>query len=257
MPKMIAVHSYKGGTGKSILATNLAYIYASYGKKVLLVDMDFRAPTLVVAFEFPKVKKYFNSYLNGECDLEDTFYDASHLVKHTGGELKVALADPSTEAIREMLIKTRKWEMDALRRLFAMKDELFDELGYDYCVIDTSPGIHYSSINAIVVSDLALVVITLDDSDMDGTRRMIKELYNIFERKSMIVINKVVGPEAGPGSEKKKLVETMQRMFMEPIVGVLPCVCELTKYRRSRIFAHHYPRHPFTKAIKEIAAKIE
>ena len=46
MKKIIAVHSYKGGTGKTLMSTNLAAIYAMNKHKVALFDMDFRAPNL-------------------------------------------------------------------------------------------------------------------------------------------------------------------------------------------------------------------
>ena len=46
MSKIIAVHSYKGGTGKTLLSVNLAATFAKLGKKVALFDLDFRAPSL-------------------------------------------------------------------------------------------------------------------------------------------------------------------------------------------------------------------
>ena len=38
--RVICIASGKGGTGKSILATNIAYLRASRGERVLLVDFD-------------------------------------------------------------------------------------------------------------------------------------------------------------------------------------------------------------------------
>ena len=46
MSKIIAVHSYKGGTGKTLLSVNLAATFAKLGKKVCVFDLDFRAPSL-------------------------------------------------------------------------------------------------------------------------------------------------------------------------------------------------------------------
>ncbi|MCX6644506.1 MAG: P-loop NTPase, partial [Candidatus Bathyarchaeota archaeon] len=46
MSKIIAVHSYKGGTGKTLLSVNLAATLAKNGKKVCIFDLDFRAPSL-------------------------------------------------------------------------------------------------------------------------------------------------------------------------------------------------------------------
>jgi MinD-like ATPase involved in chromosome partitioning or flagellar assembly len=54
MGKIIAVHSYKGGTGKTLLSTNLAATFARLGKKVCLFDLDFRAPSLFAILKIDK-----------------------------------------------------------------------------------------------------------------------------------------------------------------------------------------------------------
>ena len=61
--KVIAFHSYKGGTGKTTLAVNLSANLASKGYHVLLVDMDVYAPSLYVYFNI-QPKKWINDYLN-------------------------------------------------------------------------------------------------------------------------------------------------------------------------------------------------
>jgi len=48
---IITVHSYKGGTGKTLLSVNLAAMFADRGKKTCLLDLDFRAPSLCVIFK--------------------------------------------------------------------------------------------------------------------------------------------------------------------------------------------------------------
>ena len=48
--KTIAFHSYKGGTGKTTLITNLAVLYAKQGFNVCLVDFDLYAPSMSIYF---------------------------------------------------------------------------------------------------------------------------------------------------------------------------------------------------------------
>ncbi|NIU85189.1 MAG: AAA family ATPase, partial [Candidatus Thorarchaeota archaeon] len=183
MGKIIAVHSYKGGTGKTLVSINLAATLANFGRKVFLMDLDFRAPSLATFFGFGKVEASLNDYLNGTCKIDRVLLDLSDRVSERG-EFWVGLADPSTEAIREMSAKDRKWEMRALGRLLALRDSLLDDWGFDYLIFDTSPGLQYSSINAIVTADLVIVASTFDRSDIDGTRRMLHELYDLFEKKT-------------------------------------------------------------------------
>src|SRR5215211_6585166 len=44
--KIITFYSYKGGTGRTMALANMAWILASNGKRVLVVDWDLEAPGL-------------------------------------------------------------------------------------------------------------------------------------------------------------------------------------------------------------------
>src|SRR3954465_15654513 len=44
--RIITFYSYKGGTGRSMAVSNVAWVLASNGHKVLLIDWDLEAPGL-------------------------------------------------------------------------------------------------------------------------------------------------------------------------------------------------------------------
>src|SRR6202008_3846708 len=44
--RIITFYSYKGGTGRSMALANVAFILASNGKRVLMLDWDLEAPGL-------------------------------------------------------------------------------------------------------------------------------------------------------------------------------------------------------------------
>jgi MinD-like ATPase involved in chromosome partitioning or flagellar assembly len=246
---IMTLHSYKGGTGKTLLSVNLAMIYASRGKNVCLLDMDLRAPSLTSAFKNDK-KYWVNDYLNRSCEIDKVLNDCTpNYVKE--GKLFVGLANPSTKAIREMTAKNRKWEMEALGRLLNLKTSLLDEMLFDYVILDSSPGLQYSSINAIVAADLVLVVTSIDKSDVQGTQRMIHDLYELFEKKTGIIVNKV--PEAFLSGRNPVKLETHQL----PIVGLVPCSCDVLRCGGECLFAFERPHHPVTKTLEEIATRIE
>lgn len=48
--KIITFYSYKGGTGRSMALANMAWILASNGKRVLVVDWDLEAPGYIDFF---------------------------------------------------------------------------------------------------------------------------------------------------------------------------------------------------------------
>ena len=50
MAKIVSVHSYRGGTGKSNLTANLAACLAAAGKRVAVVDTDIQSPGIHMLF---------------------------------------------------------------------------------------------------------------------------------------------------------------------------------------------------------------
>ena len=132
---------------------------------------------------------------------------------------------------------------------------MLKEKDFDYIVFDTSPGLQYSSINAIVAADLVVVATTGDRSDVNGTSRMLRELYNLFEKKTGVVINKVL--DANLNSKKEELNRRAKDVYQVPLLGLVPCFCEVLKAQGNLIFVQDKPKHPFTKIMDEIATRIE
>jgi septum site-determining protein MinD len=254
MKKIIAVHSYKGGTGKTSLSVNLAASLAKRGRKVAILDLDFRAPSLFSILKMEKSTVWLNDYLNGASTISKILQKTNGKVV-SNGKLFAGLANPATEAIRDMSAKDRKWEMRALGRLLSLRNSLLKEQDFDYILFDTSPGLQYSSINAIVAADLVVVATTCDRSDVDGTSRMLRELYNLFEKKTGVVINKVL--DANLNSKKEELNKRIKDVYQVPLLGLVPCFCELLKAQGNLIFVQDRPNHPFTKIMDEIAIRIE
>jgi len=255
MGKILAIHSYKGGTGKTLISINLAVSLAKLGRKVCLMDLDFRAPSLSTLLNVNGVDYWLNDYLNGVCEIDKVLLDLSDRINVHGAFL-VGLANPSIEAIRDMSSKDRKWEMRALGRLLSLRNSVLGERGFDYIIFDTSPGLQYSSINAIVTADLVIVATTQDNSDVEGTKRMLRDLYDLFEKKTELVLNKVMYGEALT-SGQEKLQAMIKDVYGIPLLGVIPCFCDISRAEGKIIFVHEKPDHPFTRILGDIAAKVD
>ncbi len=254
MSKIIAVHSYKGGTGKTLLSLNLAATLAKNGKKVALFDLDFRAPSLFSILKAENVECWLNDYLNNTCEAEKILVDLSSRIPGNG-KFFAGLANPATEAIRDMSGKDRKWEMRALGKLLALRETLLKNQKFDYLLFDTSPGLQYSSINAIVAADFVVVATTGDRSDVDVTKRMLRELYNLFEKKTGLVLNKVLDSSAT--AKRAEMSEKVKTVYRVPMLGIVPCFCEILRAEGNLIFVEDKPDHPFTKIVAEMVRKIE
>jgi septum site-determining protein MinD len=254
--RILAIHSYKGGTGKTLLTVNLAAAYANKGNKVCVLDLDFRAPSLQSIFKQESSEYWLNDYLNGACEINKVLIDYTPQCK-CNGTMLVGLANPATEALRDMSAKDRKWEMRALGRLLSLKNTLLNDMELDYLLFDTSPGLQYSSINAIVSADVVLVVSTIDTSDIAGTKRMTHELYDLFEKKTGILMNKVPIEFLPSSEERESVYKRFENMHTLPVLMVIPCYCDVLRAGGAKIFVRDEPGHPFTRHVEEIAAKIE
>ena len=255
MGKTLAFHSYKGGTGKTSLVSNLGAIYAKQGANVCILDFDFRAPSLNVLF---KAKHQFslNDYLEDKCSIIDTLVDVSGQLQ-LRGKLWVGFADPTLEALKEIMSKDRKWEVKALSKTLAGKKEILQEKQVDYLIFDTSPGAQYSSINALAGADIVSLVMKADEFDLEGTKELSKGVYEALGRKSGIVLNKIPLEQIAGAGGREKFVKQIETELGLPLVGMIPCMCELMAYGGKIIYALEKPEHTFTKSISEIAESLK
>jgi septum site-determining protein MinD len=255
MGKCISIHSSRGGTGKTVLATNTAVLLAKKGYNVALLDLDFRSPSLVGVFSKAvnqQLDSYLNTYLDGRCPHENATVDLTQTY-NTAGKLLVGFANPEVAAIRNMAEKSRSWEVSALKRLFALRSELFKIQKIDYLIYDTSPGVQYTSVNAVVSSDLSVIVSTLDSLDLKGTESLLVDLYAAFEKKTVIVLNKVFPENQSPLNNKTiEALNNATKKFPSSIIGEIPCYCRVLLADRSTILAAEEPEHPFVKKLEDV-----
>jgi MinD-like ATPase involved in chromosome partitioning or flagellar assembly len=256
--KTVSFHSSRGGTGKTIISVNLAALLANKGLNVALIDLDFRAPNLFYIFEEAIEQSpahWVNDYLNSKCKPED-FLVKVHK-NSVNGTLSVGFADPSVAAIEDMLMKSRAWEANAIKRLFGLRDFLFDNTGVDFCIYDTSPGIQYSSLNAIICSDLIVFVSSSDPTELKGIENILKEFNDVFRNKTFILLNKVF-PETDLqlNDREKDFASQVSRDFRYPVIGIIPCYCDVLRANKTQLLSLINPNHPFSKKLEEIGQRI-
>ncbi len=211
----IMVHSYRGGTGKTLLSANLAASYAKKGK-VCLLDYDFKAPCLHGMFNGHTSGFWINDYLNGDCEINE-------VISEVFPNVYAGFACPDAEAIRDMVGKSRSWETEALNRTVTLKNTL-TEMGFTKLIFDTPPGLAYSSINAVIASDVVALVMRMDSLDILGTKEMVKGVYELLAKPSFVVVNMVLP------AQQRALSSTLEKIFGNQILGYIPCLCEVKTY---------------------------
>jgi septum site-determining protein MinD len=211
----VMVHSYRGGTGKTLLATNLAGAYAK-NEKVCLLDYDFSAPSLHGSLKLPTPDFWINDVLNDDCEIEDAITEFQP-------NIYVGMANPEAEAIRDIVGKSRSWQTEALQKTVSIKETLA-EMDFGKLIFDTPPGLAYSAINAVIASDVIALVMRLESIDILGTKETMKGVYDLLEKPTFIVVNMVLP------TQKAALASSLENIFPDQPIVYVPCLCDVRGY---------------------------
>lgn len=140
--RVICIASGKGGTGKSVMASNLAVLRARRGDRVLLVDFDAGLANAHLLLGLAP-KHDLGHVMEGSVDVHDALVEGPHgMCMLSGGVGRQALVNP-----------TRR-ELD---RLFRALRPLEDE--FDLIIIDHGAGIGYST-SAHLAATSTLIMVT-------------------------------------------------------------------------------------------------
>ncbi len=257
MAKIISVHSFRGGTGKSNVTANLATIIARTGYRVGIVDTDIQSPGIHVPFglDESKVKYTLNDYLWGRCAIEAATYDVSSIFtsrqkqnwfnKNQG---KIYLIPSSIKTSEISRILREGYDARLLNDGFR---HLIQRLKLDYLFIDTHPGINEETLLSAIISDVLVVILRPDKQDYQGTAVTIDVARKLDVQKILLVVNKVL-----PSLNQEALKQQVQTTYNVPVAGILPVCDEMFHLASSDIFCLRYPEHPWTNIVNEIAKQL-
>lgn len=243
----IAVHSAKGGTGKTSIAVNLALAYALDGRNVCLLDMDLRGPSLRTYFDkgSPRVSFWVNDLLSGKKGINEVAINTC-MVPGMAGKISVAYSKADICEIRELASKDRKWQSNALKNIIVAKKELIRN-GTDVIILDTGPGVEYESINAVAACDLVLIVQSSTKACSECTEQLVNGVYKSLNKKCAIVDN----------MHHCSLEDSQDEIrYDSPVIATIPCMCDIAK-RSSEILVLSDREHEFSRTICNMKNKLE
>lgn len=176
--KIITVFGTKGGVGRSLIATNLAVSLRKELKgEVVIVDLDLQFGDIAMMLNL--TPKFTISDL--VLDLEDLDKEAlkGYLTEHSSG-VKV-LASPSKPAEAERVGK------EAVEKVLELLKE-----SYGFIIIDTVPSFGDVVLTALDLSDLILLLATLDLPTIKNTKLALEtmRLLEYPPEKIRLVLNR-------------------------------------------------------------------
>jgi len=249
MSKIVSIHSFRGGTGKSNTTANVSVTAARQGYRVGIVDTDINSPGIHVLFgmEEDDMKIALNDYLWGKCSIEDAAYDVTDRlgagIKEGGG--RVYLVPSSIKAGEITRVLRDGYDVGLLNDGFR---DLIDELELDYLFIDTHPGLNEETLLSIAISDVLLIVLRLDKQDFQGTAVTVDVARKLDVPHMALVVNKAL-TSYDFDQWRRRVTDT----YHCSVVGILPLSEDVVRLASEGIFCLHYPDHPVSKAVAEVA----
>ncbi len=179
MPKAIqqiriAIESNTGGSGKTTLATHLAYVLGKKGYRVVIIDLDqngsmslFTGGTLVSKKE-ESVAIVLDRHFRGNYPLIPIWTNNLKTVQVIQG------GPPLEETIRELHLHERKYEL--------LRDRLEDyPLDADVLILDTPASLEPMGLVALAVATHVLVPIKPEYKDSFSAAGMVNWFYQKIE----------------------------------------------------------------------------
>jgi pilus assembly protein CpaE len=176
--RIVTVFSPKGGTGKTVIATNLAAAVAKKeGKRVLLLDLDLQFGDAAIMLGIEPDKTIYDLVVApGELDSEKL---AGYVTKHPCGLdlLPAPLRPEDAELVTEA----------KLGRLLEVARET-----YDVIVVDTSPFFHGPMLATLDRTDELLMVCGLDVPTLKNIRLSLQtlELLSFPQTRIRFLLNR-------------------------------------------------------------------
>ena len=233
--RVVTVFSPKGGTGKTVMATNLSTCFAKYaGKKTLLLDLDlqFGDAAIMLGIEPEKTIQDLVT-APGELDPEKL---AGYTTRHSTG-LDI-LPAPIRPEDAELVTEAK------LVRLMEVAKE-----SYEAIVVDTSPFFHGPMLATLDQTDDLLLVCGLEVPTIKNVRLSLQtlQLLSFPTERVRVVLNRANSNVGMKKGEVEAALETKIR-FEVPSDRVVPLAVN-----RSNPAVLSDPKSDFGRAVREMS----
>lgn len=249
MSKVISVHSFRGGTGKSNTTANLSVLMAARGLRVGIVDTDIQSPGIHVLFglDDDDNRRSLNDYLWGKCQVEDAALDVT---EQTGTDIagRLFLVPSSIKAGEIAKVLREGYDVAMLQEGF---QRLVARLKLDVLMIDTHPGLNEETLLSIAISDTLLIILRPDQQDYQGTGVTVDVARRLNVSDLLLLVNKT--PR---GLDPEAVKARVSQAYDSEVAAVVPHSDEMMALASGGIFALRYPEHPMSLLYRSVVDRL-
>jgi pilus assembly protein CpaE len=231
--RVITVFSAKGGVGKTTVSTNVAGELASDGSKVLLVDLDLAFGDVAICLGVSPDRSMTDVVaMSGHLDHQGL---KSVVFRHDSG-MDVVCA-PSSPAEADHIPAATVTELLQVAKGL-----------YDFVVVDTPPAFDEHVLAAFDMSDVSILLATLDVPAVKNLRLTLDTLDLLgHPRESWVVVLNRANSKVG------LTIDDVAVALHRPIaVQIVSSVSVPAAANRGVLLVLDDPRHPVSSAIKTL-----
>lgn len=246
MSSLIAVHSFRGGTGKSNSCANIATVLAQEGRRVAVVDADIQSPGVHVIFGVDSAgsARSLNDYLWGRCSIADAAQDVTPSLHGDAGG-KIFLIPSSIDPNQIARVIRDGYDVGLLNEGFRA---LISDLSLDALIIDTHPGLNEETLLSIAMADVLAIILRPDEQDYQGTSVTVRVARRLGVPRMLLIVNKT--PSVFDRENVRAEVETA---YDCEVAAVLPHSDEMMALSSREVFSLRYPEHPISNLYRSVA----
>lgn len=246
MSNVIAIHSFRRGSGRSTLTANLGALLASDGFRVGIMDTDFQAPSqhLYLGLSEGEIVHTLNSYLRDEVAITQAAYDLSSRNNTiSNGKLVLVPASGSPSDIVHILQVPYNFE-----KLNEGLEDLEDAFGLDYILLDVTAGLNEDTLTTIVLASTLIIVMRPDRQDYQGTAVSIEIAQSLGVPRLLLVLNDM------PDNLESNQVRTeLEQTYQCEVAALLLHSDTMLALGSSKTMILHDPQDPFVKQLGSLA----
>ncbi len=237
-----AITSGKGGVGKTAVVANLAYVLASMGKRVLILDADLGLANIDVVFGISPTFN-LNHFFTGEEDLQGIMVD---------GPLGIKIL-PAGSGIQNFTNLDSHQKMRLLDGLDAMQNH------FDFVLIDTEAGISENVTYFNTAAQEILVITTPEPTAITDAYALMKLLSTQYHEKNFNLVVNQIQNEDDALDVYRKLTMVANRYLDISIdyLGSIPDDRQMVEsIRKQKVISELYPGSKITQAFRQLAGRI-